>query len=210
MQTIRYAVRQLRRSPGFAAAALLTLALGIGANTAIFSVLDGVVLAPLPYRAPDRLVIVTLFNRTLGYPTMLSYPDFLDWQRSSRSFERVAAYQSQGFDLTSPGTAEHLDGSEVSFTFFSTLGVKLALGREISSDEDRTGGPPAAVISNRLWRDRFGANQAALGKPITLSGVDYTIVGVLPRGFSFWRPADRCLCSAGPRRSADPQQPRHP
>jgi putative ABC transport system permease protein len=191
MQTIRYAFRQLRRSPGFAAAAVLTLALGIGANTAIFSVLDGVVLAPLPYRAPNRLVTVTLFNRTLGYPTMLSYPDFLDWQRSSRSFERVAAFRTQGFDLTSPGTAEHLNGNEVSFTFFSTLGVKLALGRDFTAQEDRAGGPPAAVISNRLWHDRFAASPAALGATVTLSGVDYTIVGVLPAGFRFEdQPAD--------------------
>jgi predicted permease len=139
----------------------------------------------LPYREPDRLVIIALFNRASGYPTDLSYPDFLDWQRSSRSFEQIAAFKPQGFDLTSPGTAQHLDGNEVSSTFFSTLGVKLALGRDISREEDRYGGAPAAVISNRLWQDLFAASPAVLGKPITLSGGDYTIVGVLPRGFHF-------------------------
>ena len=185
MQTIRYGLRQLWRNPGFAAVAVLTLALGIGANTAIFSVLEGVVLSPLPYRQPDRLVLVLLYNRALKYPTDLSYPDFLDWQRSSRSFERMAAFQPQGFDLTSPGAAEHLNGNAVSASFFSTLGAKLALGREISPQEDRHGGPPAAVISNRLWRERFSGSQAALGRPITLNGVDYTIVGVLPAGFRF-------------------------
>jgi predicted permease len=191
VKNIRYGLRSLRRTPAFTLTAVVTLALGIGANTAIFSVLDSVVLAPLPYRAPDRLVILALFNRTLGYPTDLSYPDFLDWQRSSSSFEQIAALKPQGFDLTSPGAAEHLDGNEVSSTFFSTLGTKMVLGRNISRDEDRYGGTPAAVISNRLWQDRFAASPAAIGKPITLSGIDCTIVGVLPPRFQFGdQPAD--------------------
>jgi predicted permease len=191
LKNIRYSFRSLRRTPAFTLTAVATLALGIGANTAIFSVLDGVVLAPLPYRGQDRLVILALFNRTLGYPTALSYPDFLDWQRSSRSFQHIAAFKPKSFDLTSPGSAEHLDGNEVSATFFSTLGIQLALGRQFSPEEDRTGGAPAAVISNRLWQDRFAASPAALGKAITLSGVDYTIVGVLPPGFHFGdQPAD--------------------
>jgi predicted permease len=185
VETIRYGLRQLLRNPGFALVAVITLALGIGANTAIFSVVDGVVLAPLPYREPDRLALVLIYNRTLKYPTYLSYPDFLDWQRRSRSFEQIAAYTPQGFALTNPGTAEHVDGNEISSNFFSTLGVKLALGRDISSQEDSYGGAPAVVISNRLWRDRFSGNPAALGKPITLNGVNYTIVGVLQPGFRF-------------------------
>jgi predicted permease len=178
-------MRSLRRTPAFTVTAVVTLALGIGANTAIFSVLDGVVLAPLPYRDPDRLVLMALYNRALGYATATSYPDFLDWQRSSRSFQQIAAFKPGGFDLTSPGRPEHLDGDEVSSTFFSTLGVNLALGRQFSLEEDRFGGAPAAVISNRLWQDRFAASPSALGKAITLSGVDYTIVGVLPAGFLF-------------------------
>jgi predicted permease len=191
MQTIRYSVRQLRRNPGFAVVAALTLALGIGANTAIFSVLDGVVLTPLPYHEPDRLVLIALYNRSLGYPTNLSYPDFLDWQRTSRSFEQMAAFKPQGFDLTNPGMPEHVDGNEISSSFFRTLGAKLALGRDLSQEEDRYGGAPAVVISNRLWRGRFAGSASALGKPVTLNGVDYTIVGVLPPGFRFGnQPAD--------------------
>ena len=182
---IRHGLRQLRRNPGFAVVAVLTLALGIGANTAIFSVLEGVVLAPLPYPDPDRLVVVLLYNRSLKYPTDLSYPDFLDWQRSSRSFDQIAAFMGQGFDLSSPGAPEHVDGNEVSSNFFSTLGVKLALGRELSQDEDRAGGTPAVVISDRLWQERFSGSAAALGKIITLDGVGYTIAGVLPKGFRF-------------------------
>ncbi len=163
--------------------AIVTLALGIGATTAIFSVLEGVVLSPLPYPDSDRLALVALYNRALGYPTMTSYLDFLDWQRGSRLFESMAAFKSLGFDLSRPGEAEHLEGMEVSSTFFRTLGVKLALGREISAEEDRTGGAPAAVISHELWRDRFGGSAGALGGSITLNGGGYTIVGVLPAGF---------------------------
>ena len=185
LRDIRYASRFLRKSPAFATAAILTLALGIGANTAIFSVLEGVVLAPLPYHEPDRLVLVALYNRTLGYATNLSYRDFLDWQRSSRSFEQIAAFKGQSFDLSSPGAPEHVDGKEVSSYFFSTLGVKLGLGRDLSPEEDRTGGMPAAVISNRLWQDRFAGSPMTPGKTITLDGVDYTIVGVLRPGFRF-------------------------
>ncbi len=185
LRDIRYASRFLRKSPAFATAAILTLTLGIGANTAIFSVLEGVVLAPLPYHEPDRLVLVALYNRTLGYATNLSYRDFLDWQRSSRSFEQIAAFKGQSFDLSSPGAPEHVDGKEVSSNFFSTLGVKLGLGRDLSPEEDRTGGMPAAVISNRLWQDRFAGSPMTPGKTITLDGVDYTIVGVLRPGFRF-------------------------
>ncbi len=152
-------------------AAILTLALGIGANTAIFSALEGVVLAPLPYREPDRSVMVALYNRSLRYDTDLSYPDFLDWQRNARSFEQMAAFAPLGFDLTSPGAPEHVNGYEVSSGFFSTLGVKLAVGRAFSPREDRTGGMPAAVIGNRSWRSRFGGYPAAVGKPIALNGV---------------------------------------
>ncbi len=185
LRDLRYASRSLRKTPAFAAAAILTLALGIGANTAIFSALDGVVLRPLPYHEPDQLVIVALYNRSLKYATDLSYPDFLDWQRSARSFEQMAAFMPLGFDLTNPGSPEHVGGYEVSSGFFSTLGIKLALGRSFSANEDRTGGAPAVVISNRLWRERFHGNPAAIGKPITLDGGGYTIVGVLQPGFRF-------------------------
>jgi len=185
LRDVRYASRSLRKSPGFATAVVLTLALGIGANTAIFSVLQGVALSPLPYHQPDRLVLVALYNRTLGYATNLSYPDFLDWQRNSRSFDQIAAFKGQGFDLSSPGPSEHINGKEVSSNFFGTLGAKLGLGHDLTPEEDRTGGLPAVVISNRLWQDRFAGSPATLGKTITLDGVDYTIVGVLRPGFRF-------------------------
>ncbi len=187
LQDVRFGLRQLRRNPGFTVVAVLTLTLGIGANTAIFSIFDGVLLSPLPYREPDRLVLVLLYNRALKYATDLSYPDFQDWQRDARSFRQIAAFTAEGFDLTSPGTSEHLAGKEISSGFFNTLGVKLALGREFSREEDRHGGRPAVLISNRLWRARFAGHRAALGKLVTLNGTDYTLAGVLPPGFRFGR-----------------------
>jgi hypothetical protein len=140
LRDLRYASRSLKKSPGFAAAAIVTLALAIGANTAIFSALEGVVLESLPYRNQDRLVIMALYNRTLKSPMSLSYPDFMDWQQSSRSFEQIAAFRQQGFDLTNPGTPEHVNGKEISSNFFRTLSVNLALGREVSPEEDTVAG----------------------------------------------------------------------
>ncbi len=191
LRDLHYAARSLRKTPSYAAAAILTLALGIGANTAIFSALDGVVLKPLPYPEPDRLVVIALYNRSLKYATYLSYPDFLDWQRGARSFKQIAAFESIGFDLTNPGSPEHVAGYEISSNFFSTLGVNLALGHSFAPEEDRIGGVPAVVISNRLWQQHFHGDPAAIGKPITLSGVGYTVAGILPSAFRFEdRPAD--------------------
>jgi predicted permease len=184
-QDISFALRLLRKSPAFTAVAILTLALGIGANTAIFSVVQGVLLAPLPYREPDKLVLVFLNNFNLKSATDLSYPDFVDWRSSAQSFEKMSAYAWRSFDLSTPGTPEHLAGREISANFFSTLGVELAEGREFSSEEGRNGGAPVAIISNGLWRDRFGGSPAVLGKSVVLDGVEFTIVGVLPPGFRF-------------------------
>jgi hypothetical protein len=121
---VRYGLRILRKNPGFASVAILTLALGIGANTAIFSVVQGVLLAPLPYRQPENLVLVWQYNQTLKRAITDSYPDFLDWQRNVRSFQQMAAYDSQDHNLTAPGTPEHLSGEEISSGFLSTLGIQ--------------------------------------------------------------------------------------
>ncbi|MFZ0591147.1 MAG: ABC transporter permease [Bryobacteraceae bacterium] len=185
LRNLRHAFRSLSRSPGYCTAGILTLALGIGANTAIFSALEGVVLKPLPYREPDRLVIALLYNRSLKYATYASYPDFLDWRRDASSFEQIAAFIASGFDLTGPGLPQHLDGYEVSSDLFSTLGVKLVTGSSFSPDSDRIGGMPAAVISNRLWRERFHSSPAAIGHSIILNGTGFIITGVLPPGFRF-------------------------
>jgi len=185
----RLGLRMLRKSPGFAAVAILTLALGIGANTAIFSVVQAVILAPLPYREPDRLVMV--WENNPRFPRVwVSHPNFLDWQRTARSFQQMAAFWEQGLDLTAPGTPEHLNGKQISSGFFSTLDVELALGREFSPEEDHHGGAPVVIISNRLWRNRFAASPEVLSHSLTLNGVDYSIVGVTQPGFRLERDAD--------------------
>jgi predicted permease len=185
VQDVRFGLHMLRKSPSFTAVAVLTLALGIGANTAIFSVVEGVLLAPLHFSQPDRLVIVWQKNLTLKKDITASYPDFQDWQRSARSFQEMAAVAWQDFDLTSPGKPEHLTGMQVSSGFLSTLGVEPILGREFSPQEDIHGGAPVVLISRHLWKTRFAGSPNALGKSVTLEGTDYTIVGVLPSWFRF-------------------------
>ncbi len=185
-QDVRYGVRQLRRSPGFALIAILTLALGIGANTAIFSVVDGVLLAPLPYAQPDRLVVIWESNLHYGWHVWISYLNFRDWQRDARSFQPMAAFYFQDRNMTSPGAPEHLEGKEISAGFFEALGVKLALGREFTPQEDQPGGARVAIVSDRLWRERFSSSRQALGRSVTLDGVDYTVVGVVSRGIRFY------------------------
>ena len=182
---LRYGLRLLRKSPGFTAVAVLTLALGIGANTAMFSVVEGVLLAPLPYSHPDRLVVVWENNLHFKQVVWPSYPNFKDWQRSARSFQRMAAIRWRHYDLTSPGSPEHLLGAGISSSFLDTLDVKLPFGRNFSLQEDQRGGPPVAIISNDLWRNRFSGSPQALGKAVTLNGVDYTVIGVLPPRFHF-------------------------
>jgi predicted permease len=186
---IRYALRQFRRNPGFTLVVVLTLALGIGANTGIFSVVEGVLLAPLRYFEPARLVMV--WENNPRFPRVWnSYPNFQDWQRSAGSFQQMAAFRQQGVDLASPGTPSHLHSSQISRGFFSTLGVQLALGREFTAQEDQRGGAPAAVISNHLWRERFAGGHEVLGKTVTVDGVNYSIVGVAPPGFRLESEAD--------------------
>lgn len=182
---VRFAFRMLRKSPAFTTVIILTLALGIGANTAMFSVVRGVVLAPLHYSDPDRLVMVLESN--LRFPQdAISYPNFLDWQCSARSFQQMAVVRlQQGFDVTGPGTPEHLTGDEVSSGFLGTLGVEPSFGRDFSPQEDQRGGAPVVIISNRLWRSRFGGNPQALGKSVALGGIAYTVVGILPAEFRF-------------------------
>jgi predicted permease len=188
-QDLRYALRQLRKSPGFTAVAVFTLALGIGANTAIFSVVEGVVLAPLHYREPDRLVMVWE-NNPRFQRVWDSYPNFQDWQRSAGSFQQMAALREQQIDLTFPGAPSHIKASQISSGFFSTLGTELALGREFTPQENQPGGAPVVVISDHLWRERFGGSPEALGKSATLDGVDYSIIGVAPPGFRLNLAAD--------------------
>ncbi|HKT52682.1 MAG TPA: ABC transporter permease [Candidatus Angelobacter sp.] len=188
-QDVRFGLRTLRKSPGFAAIAVLTLALGIGATTAMFSVVQGVMLAPLPYPHPDRLVLIWQSNPHAPHVS-LSLPDFRDWQRDARSFEALSGLRWYEFNLNSPGNPEHVDGYEIPSGFFKMLGVRPAMGREFSPQEDQPGGTPVALISAREWDTRYGSSPDILGKSITLSGVTYTIIGVLPSKFRLASPVD--------------------
>jgi putative ABC transport system permease protein len=189
LQDCRYGLRMLGKNPGFTAVAVLTLALGIGANTAIFSVVDAVLLGPLPYAQPDQLVAVWESNPHFRH-VWVSYPNFLDWRRDARSFQRIAAFAWRDFDLSNPGSPEHVQGKAVSGGFFDFLGVKLAVGRDFTLKEDVPGGTPVAIISHRLWRSRFDASPNVLDESITLDGKNYSIVGVLASGFHFEGAAD--------------------
>jgi predicted permease len=183
-QDLLYTLRSLRKAPGFTLVVVLTLALGIGANTAIFSVVESVVLAPLPYAQPDQLV--ALYEKNYHAPRMgVAYPDFQDWRRDAHSFQQMALFKWRDYSLTGPGSPEHLNGKEVSAGFFTMLGVRLQLGRDFSAQEDQAGSAAPVIISDRIWRDRFSGSTAALGKVAILNGTDYTVVGVLPSGFHF-------------------------
>lgn len=183
-QDLRFAFRQIWKTPGFAAIAVLTLALGIGANTAIFSIVEGVVLAPLHYQEPARLVMI--WGTNPRFPRVWnSYPNFEDWQRRSHSFAQMASFRQEGVDLTFPGTPSHINAGQISPNFFSTLGVPLYLGREFTLQENQRGGPPVAIISDHFWRQRFDGRSGLLNKTITLDGIDYSVVGIAPAGFHF-------------------------
>ncbi len=191
---LQYAGRQMMKSPGFAVVAILTLALGIGANTTIFSVVNGVLLNPLPY--PDSNRLVTLFHNKPNFQKgSISYLNFLDWQRDSRSFDAMVAYRnSGGMTLTGSGEPENVKSEMVSAGFFELLGVKLIAGRGFSADEDRLGANPTVMISEGLWKRKFASNPHIVGQAITLDGVPRTIIGVVPASFDFrqwnFRPAE--------------------
>src|SRR5215472_358812 len=185
LQDTRYALRVLRKSPGFATVAVLTLALGIGANTALFSVVNGVLLNPLPYAHPDKLVTVTSFEPQFGEGS-ISYPDLQDWVRENRTLSSLAGYRSfQSFNLIGQTDAQRVSAVNVSASFFPTLGVTPILGRNFSPAEDQLNGPPAVILSGGLWKTKFGSSPDIVGKTLNLDGKDYTVVGVLPQNFYF-------------------------
>jgi putative ABC transport system permease protein len=194
---LRYSFRALLRRPGFTVVAVLTLALGVGASTAIFSVVNGVLLRPLPYPQPEQLVQVWETNTRRGWlGDTVSPQNFEDWQAESRSFEAMSAYEYESFVLAGGDAPERLIGIKASSSFIDVLGVKPALGRGFLPGEDARGARRVVVLSDRLWRRHFGARADALGQAVTLDGEPYTIVGVMPADFSFpsprldlWTPA---------------------
>jgi len=182
---LRYAFRVLTRSPAFMAIAVLTLALGIGANTALITVVNGVLLNPLAYPHSDQLVAI--YERIAGYDSApIEYLNFLDWQRDSRSFASMAAYRNEDYNFIGNGEGERLSGYMISAGFFNTLGVAPVLGRTFRVEDDQLGAAPAVILSGGFWKRKFGSSPDIIGKPIILNGTAYTIVGVIPDTFSFY------------------------
>ena len=187
LKDIRYGVRGLWKRPGFTVVAVLTLALGIGANTAIFSVVNAVLLRPLQFRDPDRLVIIWEDAGFLGFPRNTPAPaNYVDWKNQSQSFEDVAATVEQTFNLTGDGNPERVAAYAVTANFFPLFGVPPAVGRGFTPDDDRPGAHKVAVLSHELWQTRYGSDSQIINRDIQLDGEKYTVVGVMPAGFQFF------------------------
>ncbi len=187
---LRYGARMLLKQPGFTLIAVLTLGLGIGANTAIFSIVNAVLLRPFPYQAPERLVIVQeRFSAAEGIT--VSYPNFVDWRAQNTTFASIAAVRAnESFNFTGAGEPERLQGRLVSAEFFSTLGIQPMLGRDFLAEEDRPGATPAVILSYGFWQRRFGADESVVGKQLTLNNQSFTVVGITPANFQFGAEAD--------------------
>jgi predicted permease len=176
-QDIRHALRVLSKSRGFAAIAILTLALGIGANAALFSIVNGVLLNPLPFPNPDELYAV--YSKTTSFEqSSISYPNFLDWQKQNHSFAALGAFRADDFNMTGAGEPERLHGHMISANFFPSLGLTPIVGRDFRPEEDRAGAGPLAILGDGLWKRKFASSPEVAGKNITLNGKSYTIVGV--------------------------------
>jgi putative ABC transport system permease protein len=211
LQDLRYAARVLRNAPGFTVVAVATLALGIGANTAIFSVVDGVLLRPLPYPQPERLVTVWQDMRARGGPARewASPGNYVDWRAEDSIFSAVTAVSGWGATLTPPGEEpEPLVGEQVTPEYLQVMGVAPALGRGFSAADGVPNAPRVAMLSHALWERRFGSDPGVIGRPVVISGEPHQIVGVLPAGFragvlpnaTIWRPLR--LNTADPSRGA--------
>src|SRR5262245_56432077 len=212
-QDLSYGVRMLMKNPGFTLITVITLALGIGANTAIFSVVNAALLRPLPYEGPDRLVVIWGAHPQIGRE-QASLPDFVDWREQCRSFERMAATTSRSFErvppewnfsLTGGEEPERLIGDYVTCDFFTVLGIPPVLGRSFLPEEHRPGGPSVVVLSHGLWQRRFGSNPDIVGRAITLNGRDHTVVGIaaphlwLPGSTDLWIPLEMDAADANRR-----------
>lgn len=178
VQDVKYAVRMLAKNPGFAVIAILTLALGIGANAALFSVVNGVLLNPLPFANPSRLAAIHWKTPQFDQAS-ITYPNFLDWQRDNRTFEAMAAYREMDFSLTGYGDPQRLHGQQISAEFFPLLGIQPILGRMFRREEDQVGAAPVALIGDGLWKSKFASSPDVVGKSLTLNDTAYTVIGVV-------------------------------
>jgi len=195
-QDVHCGLRMLRKNAGFAAVAILTLALGIGANTAIFSVIHGVLLSPLPYNDPDRIVLVLESNPTRGFPQFsVSPPNYMDWKKDSTSFEQITSIARGDFNYTGGAEPERISGARVASSFFAVMGATPSMGRTFLPEDDVVGKASVVVLSYGLWTRRFGSDPQVIGKSLTLDGQSYRVVGVMQDRFQFPRGADLWLPS---------------
>jgi putative ABC transport system permease protein len=192
MNDLRFALRQLRKSPGFTSVAVLTVALGIGANTAIFTVVNAVLLKPLPFQNPDQLVAFGGHDKrdsnVAGPLNTLSFPEFFYLRAHNRSFAQLAAYRDRGFAFSNGAEAQNLRGQRVTGNFFATLGIEPALGRAFQLEDEQAGGGPGGlkvILSNEFWRRQFNADPGVLGRQLMLDRQSFTIIGVMPAGFQY-------------------------
>ena len=196
-QDVRYAVRSYAKAPSFTVAILTTLALGIGASTAIFSMVNGILFRPLPLPAPDRLVFATEVNaQSKSTSISVSWPNYLDWRARAHSFQDLASNREEPLTLTGADDARRIRARRVTGNFFRVIGVAPALGRSLTDDDDRPSAAPVVIITDGFWHTAFGGDPAVLGRPVTLGGVSYTIVGVMPAGFEYLRPYDAFVSMA--------------
>ncbi len=190
IQDLRFGLRTLGKNPGFTAVALLTLALGIGANTAMFSVVYGVLLRPLPYPDPERIVRISGTYRGEALQAGFTANAWDFWQQHRAPFQDIAAFTGVGFNLVGAGRAERIRALRVSPEYFRVYGVRPLLGRSFATEEDRVGGPNVAVLSHGLWKEHFNGENSAIGRTISLDGTPYTVIGVMPAGFASIPPAE--------------------
>lgn len=184
MQDLRYALRQLRKNPGFAAVAVVTLALGVGANTAVFSVVDAVMLRPLPYFQPERLIEAQSISTRDPHTNAISYPDFFDWRSQNHTLEHLVSYHDDQFTLTGLERPVQVDSETVSWDLLPALGVRPELGRGFTADEEKAG-TRVILISHAMWESQFGADKSVVGRAVHLSGNLYSVIGVMPPSFRF-------------------------
>ncbi|HEY7789283.1 MAG TPA: ABC transporter permease [Vicinamibacterales bacterium] len=183
LSDLRFALRLIRRAPGFTAVAVLTLALGIGGNTAMFTVINAVLLRPLPFPHADRLVMAWGSHPDIGHEAA-SLPDFTDWRAENDVFAGMAATSLRSINITTHQGPERVIGARVTADLFRVLGVGPALGRDFRPDDDAPGAPPVAILSHGLWVRTLGADPAIVGRPMTLNGAQYTVIGIMPQGFA--------------------------
>ncbi len=195
---VRYAFRGLRRAPGFTALALLTLVIGIGGNTVIFSLVDALLLKPLPFPEPDRLVAVLESSQDdLEGGSLVTAPNYLDWEQRNRVFDRMALFEYLGFNLSGTGESEAVGGVRTTSGLFTVLGVAPMLGRGFLPSDDQPGSPNVVVLSHRLWRRRFGADSSLIGRAVRINQQPYAVIGVMPPGFAFPSPGQDLWTSIG-------------